>query len=42
MTSLKDGTNAYWITGQMRVERKRTEMASASYSMAASKVEQYP
>ena len=39
---VKDGTNAYWITGQMRVERKRTDMASASYSMAASKVEGYP
>src|SRR6202051_4731972 len=39
---VKDGTNAYWITGPMRVERKRTEMASASYSMTASKVEQYP
>ena len=39
---VKDGTNAYWITGEMRIERKRTEIASASYSMAASKVEQYP
>jgi uncharacterized protein len=39
---VKDGTNAYWITGEMRIERKRTDIASASYSMAASKVEQYP
>jgi hypothetical protein len=39
---VKDGTNAFWVTGQMRVERKRTEMASASYSMAASKIEVYP
>ena len=39
---VKDGTNAFWITGQMRVERKRTEIASASYSMTANKVEQYP
>jgi uncharacterized protein len=39
---VKDGTNAYWITGQMRVERKRTEIASASYTMTASKIEQYP
>jgi len=39
---VKDGTDAYWITGQMRIERKRTDMASASYSMAASKIEAYP
>jgi uncharacterized protein len=39
---VKDGTNAYWITGQMRIERKRTDLASASYSMAASKIEAYP
>jgi hypothetical protein len=39
---VKDGTDAYWITGQMRVERKRTAMASASYSMTATKVEVYP
>jgi len=39
---VKDGTDAYWITGQMRIERKRTDMASASYSMTASKIEPYP
>jgi len=39
---VKDGTDAYWITGQMRIERKRTNMASASYSMTASKIEPYP
>jgi len=39
---VKDGTDAYWITGQMRIERKHTDVASASYSMAASKIEPYP
>jgi uncharacterized protein len=39
---VKDGTDAYWITGQMRVERKRAAMASASYAMIATKVEMYP
>jgi uncharacterized protein len=39
---VKDGTDAYWITGQMRIERKHTDLASASYSLAASKIERYP
>ena len=39
---IKDGTDAFWITGQMRIERKRTAMASASYTMIATKVEAYP
>jgi uncharacterized protein len=39
---VKDGTDAYWITGQMRVERKRTAIASASYAMTATKIEMYP
>jgi len=39
---VKDGTDAFWITGQMRIERKRTAMASASYAMTATKVEVYP
>ncbi len=39
---VKDGTDAYWITGQMRIERKATAMASASYAMTATKIEVYP
>jgi hypothetical protein len=39
--SVKDTFNAYWITGRMHVEIRNTQMASASYSMSASKVEAY-
>jgi hypothetical protein len=38
---VKDTFNAYWITGRMHVEIRNTQMASASYSMSASKVEAY-
>ena len=38
---VKDTFNAYWITGRMHVEIRDTQMASASYSMSASKVEAY-
>ncbi|HTV98260.1 MAG TPA: DUF3299 domain-containing protein [Steroidobacteraceae bacterium] len=39
---VKDGTDAYWITGKMRIERKRTALAFASYAMTATKIEMYP
>jgi hypothetical protein len=39
--AVKDTFNAYWITGRMHVEIRNTQMASASYSMSASKVETY-
>jgi uncharacterized protein len=38
---VKDMFNAYWITGRMHVEIRNTQMASASYTMNASKVEAY-
>jgi len=38
---VKDMFNAYWVTGRMHVEIRTTQMASASYSMNASKVEAY-
>ena len=38
---VKDVFNAYWITGRMHVEIRNTQMASASYTMNASKVEAY-
>jgi hypothetical protein len=38
---VKDMFNAYWITGLMHVEIRATQMASASYSMTAGKVEAY-
>jgi hypothetical protein len=38
---VKDTFNAYWIKGRMHVEIRNTQMASASYSMSASKVETY-
>jgi uncharacterized protein len=38
---VKDTFNAYWVTGRMHVEIRTTQMASASYSMNASKVEAY-
>jgi uncharacterized protein len=38
---VKDMFNAYWVTGRMHVEIRNTQMASASYTMNASKVESY-
>jgi hypothetical protein len=38
---VKDMFNAYWVTGRMHVEIRNTQMASASYTMNASKVEDY-
>ena len=38
---VKDMFNAYWVTGRMHVEIRNTQMASASYAMNASKVEDY-
>jgi uncharacterized protein len=38
---VKDTFNAYWITGRMHVQVRNTPMASASYSMNASKIELY-
>jgi uncharacterized protein len=38
---VKDMFNAYWVTGRMHVEIRNTQMASASYTMSASKVEDY-
>jgi hypothetical protein len=38
---VKDMFNAYWVTGHMHVEIRTTQMASASYTMNAAKVEDY-
>jgi hypothetical protein len=38
---VKDMFNAYWVTGRMHVEIRNTQMASVSYTMSASKVEDY-
>jgi hypothetical protein len=38
---VKDMFNAYWVTGRMHVEIRNTQMASASYTMNASQVEDY-
>jgi hypothetical protein len=32
---------AYWVTGKMRVESRTTELGTAAYALAASKVERY-
>jgi hypothetical protein len=33
--------DAYWVTGKMRIESRTTELGTAAYALAASKVERY-
>ncbi len=38
---VKDTFEAYWITGRMHVDTRRTQIAASSYSMNANKIELY-